>query len=299
MKAKLLKYCVIFLTCLYSFYNLFAQDFNKTEFADITIFQGFQNHSLRPLVLDEFRMLTSHSELLNSDFSGFVSPNWFWPSNTTSSSFGINIGLKFFDANKGDFRKNIAVNIGLIYNTANMYASRYEKTERTLTDTFVSASSGGIIYRDSLYNEYYTMYYNTEQIGLNSNLIFRYNPEGRWSLYAGVGVMASLSIRAETQVEYFDNARIEYTLSNQSVGTQYFFISFSEKEEVHKNKMNVFAMAYVPLGVDFRLGKNNEFWKRIHLIMEMQPGIAVYNFPELDSFFTGTFNGNMGLRVEF
>lgn len=39
--------------------------------------------------------------------------------------------------------------------------------------------------------------------------------------------------------------------------------------------MNFFAMAYVPLGVDFRLGKNNEFWNRIHILMEIQSGIAV------------------------
>lgn len=280
--------------------NILAQDDNKMKFADIRIYHGFQNHSLRPLILDEFRIFTPESEMHKRDLTDFVAPQWFFDSRTVSSTVGINIGFKLFDSDKGDYRNNMVFNIGLIYNDANLYNSRFEKNYRIHSDTYVSPNTGGIIYRDSVYKDFYTMSYNTEQIGVNSNLLLLYNPKGRWSLFGGVGMMASLSINAETRVDYRESFHLNYYHEpNGHVGNNYFFNTNPKMEEIHENKMNVFAMAYVPLGVDFRLGKSNEFWNRIHILMEIQPGIAVYHFPEIGIAFTGTFNGNMGLRVEF
>lgn len=53
------------------------------------------------------------------------------------------------------------------------------------------------------------------------------------------------------------------------------------------------------MGVDFRLGKNKEFWKKLHLVYELRPGINMVSVPELRTFATASIQQGLALRVVF
>jgi hypothetical protein len=64
---------------------------------------------------------------------------------------------------------------------------------------------------------------------------------------------------------------------------------------VFTNKKKFACAAYVPLGVDFRIGKKRAFWKRTHLFYELRPSVTT--IPELRTFANAGVQQGIGLRV--
>src|SRR5690606_33840629 len=132
-------------------------------------------------------------------------------------------------------------------------------------DTLTSSQTGQVVYIDSVYTQNYSMDYVSEQLRLDGSVIFRTNPEGRWSLYAGIGFTVGLSVNATTEIYYSKYGRIEtrYPNGQTSHSYQYYYPgSYISKTETFRNKTNFSVSPYIPMGVDFRIGKKREFWKR-------------------------------------
>ena len=71
----------------------------------------------------------------------------------------------------------------------------------------------------------------------------------------------------------------------------------SESETII-NKRNIAMSAYVPLGLDFRIGKNNKFFNHIHLFTEFRPTVNVTSVPEMGNFFAYGYQLTSGLKFE-
>lgn len=71
--------------------------------------------------------------------------------------------------------------------------------QRTPYDTLVSASTGQEYLVDSVHGSTYFISTKAERIGLDVSMVWSYI--GRWSLYAGVGVMGGPSVNARTYVQ--------------------------------------------------------------------------------------------------
>ena len=69
--------------------------------------------------------------------------------------------------------------------------------------------------------------------------------------------------------------------------------------EYFQNKMNFSTAIFIPMGVDFRMGKNREFWKRLHLYYEMKPSITYTAIPELKRITTVNLINSFGIKVTF
>jgi hypothetical protein len=144
------------------------------------------------------------------------------------------------------------------------------------------------------------MNYSSHQLRFDGALLFRTNPEARWSLYAGIGISTGVSFDATTEIDYL-------TFSGETIRTDdNGYLSYGRGLEVdtriHErfvNKANFSANPYVPMGVDFRLGKNKEFWKKLHLVYELRPGINMVSVPELRTFATASIQQGLALRVVF
>lgn len=138
------------------------------------------------------------------------------------------------------------------------------------------------------------MRYSSQQLRLESSVIFRTNPAKRWSLYAGAGLSFGLSYKAETYINYFAYSSVSGLASEYS-GSQ----NYQSKTEHFKNKMTTSTSLFVPMGVDFRIGKNREFWKRIHLYYEMKPSVTFTSIPELNTFTRVNMINTLGLKIAF
>lgn len=281
--------------------SLFAQENKqpKIRISELGIYQGMYSGYYTDASLTDFLRLAPNSELLKNDFTGFTKSSINYES-MTDNTFTVNLGLQFYDSEKQTYRSNPQLNIGVTFSRATMLNATYSKEENVIFDTLSSSNSSFVVYMDSTFLKSYKMEYSFQQIGVNASLIFRAQPNARWSLYSGAGVSVLTSLMSSTYIHFNHVEYVKYSFPD----TRNFYSYLDDPwdsdmvDEVHTNKTNLSAFAYIPLGVDFRIAKKNEFWRKMHLVMEMQPGLAIDYIPEIGSHFYGTFRGNFGVRVE-
>ena len=128
-------------------------------------------------------------------------------------------------------------------------------------------------------------------------LIFSTNSKARWSLYTGFGASLGVSINAKTDIYYSKNKFSETMFQNGNLIYENTRNDGDEYEtETFRNKTNIGLSAYVPLGIDFRIGKKNEFWKRAHLYYELRPGLNMTTIPELRTIINPGIQYGLGFR---
>lgn len=296
-----MKRIIIFTALFASTIYLLAQETSqpKIRISELGIYQGMYSGYYTDASLTDFLRLAPNSELLKNDFTGFSKSSFNYES-MTDNTFGVAIGLQFYDTEKQTYKSHPQLNIGVIFTGATILNVVYSKEDKVRFDTLNSLNSSYVVFMDSTISQFYRMEYSFEQIGINASLIFRTQPNARWSLYSGVGVSSLTSLMSSTYISYNKVEYVHYSFPDS--GNFYSYIDdpwdSENTDEVHANKTNLSAFAYIPLGVDFRIAKKNEFWRKMHLVMEMQPGLALDYVPEIGSHFYGTLRGNFGVRVE-
>jgi hypothetical protein len=141
------------------------------------------------------------------------------------------------------------------------------------------------------------MNHSSRQIRLDAALIFRTDASARWSLFAGIGASLGVNYNATTYISYYRNNYI----NNQNGNSYYngYSNNGSEKTETFTTKNYLTTTAYIPMGVDFRIGKNKVFWKRLHLYYEIKPSISMTQIPALRTITTVNMTQALGLKVSF
>lgn len=248
-------------------------------------FYGQSNGSL-----SDFQTLAPQSSILQQDLSAYQNTSFwndFGPGQ--SQSLGIGLGLAKLP--------NATLRLGLMHvNQNSALQTNGEYTEAFAFDTLTSAQTGAQIYIDSFSTHGYWARYNQKQLRLDASLIFRYKADKRWSFYGGIGVNFGLSYDAKTNVHQYNinwTGAQMYGYSNEQSSQG------SHVNESFENKGGFGLGIYAPLGIDFQVGKKREFWKPIHLYMELRPGFNVNQIAGLGSNFSvGNFS-NLGLRFKF
>ncbi|HKL40896.1 MAG TPA: hypothetical protein VJ894_09460 [Cryomorphaceae bacterium] len=241
--------------------------------------------------LADFRNLAPQSDFLKDDLSDFSQSGG--TTYTGSTALSISLGIQFKDKQESGLKANPLLRLGLTYFSGSSLTTDLYKSESFPIDTLVSTSTGEVFIVDSVSSESYNMEYVSEQIRLDAALIWRTNPSARWSLYGGVGLAAGISLNARTEIYY--NTFFE---DHENRGFGYSRDGSYSSERVN-NDMNFGLLAYIPLGVDFRLGNNKEFWKRTHLFYEVSPGINITSIPELKTVTNAALRNGLGLRVNW
>lgn len=285
---------ILAILCLSS--NTFAQEGEADEMRKLSVTDVFiQIGSFTELTNDgslaDFRKLAPQSDILKDDLSDFSQSggNIY----TGSTALSISLGIQFKDSERARLKANPLLRLGLTYLSGSSLSTGFNKSERFPIDTLVSASTGQVYYVDSLSSENYNMEYLSEQIRLDAALIYRTNPAARWSLYGGIGLAAGISLNARTEIYYND-----FFFDEDFHGSGYSRDGSARSERID-NDMNFGFLTYIPLGVDFRLGTNKEFWKRTHLFYEVSPGINFTSIPELNTVANASIRSGLGLRVNW
>ncbi|MGB6037287.1 MAG: hypothetical protein WBG42_13525 [Cryomorphaceae bacterium] len=263
----------------------------KLSVTDVFIQLGTFTERTTDGSLADFRTLAPQSIMLNDDLSDFSSSGGTTYNGNTMLS--ISLGLQFRDEEKNRKKGNPLLRLGFTYLTGSVRTAGLFISERFPIDTLVSTQTGQIYVVDSVSSESYSMDYFSDQIRVDASLLFRTNPEARWSLYGGVGFAAGVSINASTELYYYNAQSDDDYHGRWEPGFG------SQRSEQFRNETNFGFMTYIPLGVDFRLGNNKEFWKRTHLFYEVSPGINFTAIPELTTFVNPSIRNGFGLRVNW
>jgi hypothetical protein len=261
---------------------------SKVSVTDVYINFGSFGEKVAYGSLDDFRKLAPQSDMLARDLSSYdqqASGSYF----NGGTLFVASLGLKFKKKDGNDYRANPQLRIGISYFSSTPLTAGLTRTESFVVDTLVSTVTGEVVLQDSVVNESYNMSYIADQLRLDAALIFRTNPEARWSLYGGIGLAAGVSINPRTEVFY----------SNWNFDEEFNSGYGNYESERFNNQTSFGLLAYLPLGLDFRLGKNQEFWKRLHLFYEISPGLNMTFIPELNTATNIAIRNGLGLRVSW
>jgi hypothetical protein len=271
----------------------------KFTIKEIYIQTGFFLERNTSGALTDFKALAPQSVLLNKDFTGYSSYNRAGLSGNTM--YSVMLGIQFSDKQKTTYKSNPRLRLGINYFSGTTLTGNLFEGDRKTYDTLTSTQTGQTVYIDSVTRRSSRMNYSSEQLRFDGSLIFRTNPEARWSLFTGIGITAGLSINAHTDIYY---SKYDMTVARYSNGNSFSssYSSNSEgniKTERFRNKNNFGLSTYIPMGIDFRIGKKREFWKRTHLFYELRPGINITSIPELRTITTASLQHGLGLKVSW
>ncbi|HRH66004.1 MAG TPA: hypothetical protein PLU53_06890 [Bacteroidia bacterium] len=279
----------------------FAQEVEQENKAgivvgDVFLQTGFVSGGANQENLEDFRSLAPESDLLKSR-TWDAAENFRNPARI-KGIFSVQVGVRFNDKEKSKLKSNPLLRLGATYFAGTVFRAGFEQSDLKSSDTLISGQTGQQIFIDSVTQSDINMKYRTEQIRFDVSLLFQTNRQARWSLYGGFGITAGISINAQTMINLKEYGSTEIKYSDGSSSTHSYF---SEKlnKETFRNKSNTAFSFYIPLGVDFRIGRRNEFWKKTHLFYEMRPGIELTNIPELGNFSNGSFQNGFGLKVSW
>lgn len=243
----------------------------------------------------DFELLAPDSKLLQHDFTGY---NSYGGNNGITSSGRISFMLGF-DFNKNeDNSKGLSpqLRIGLTYTNGIALYSSFSKDERFPYDTLTSSRTGNQTFVDSVSYDSYDMNYHSDNIMLDVSLLFKTNPEARWSFYSGIGLMGGMAINATTTIYHYEDSYIQNQGNNYYHGS-YLDDNYTDEFETIRNDNSFLVSGYIPMGVDFRLGNKRELWKRTHLFFELRPSLNVNYIPEIGTLTQGSVHHGIGIRI--
>jgi hypothetical protein len=270
---------------------------NKISISEIYVQTGIYSGHSSMGTLTDFKLLAPQSILLNRDFSDYSSSNGLILNNNTM--FSVVLGIQFSDKQNTSYKKNPLLRLGVTYFSGTTLTGNLYKENTKTYDTLTSTNTGQTVYMDSIIRKNLGMNYSSEQLRFDGSLIFRTNPEARWSLFTGIGVTAGFSFNAYSEIYFSHTNSIEARFPNGNSSTYYSHFGNDWETEKFRNKNNLAFSTYIPMGIDFRIGKKSEFWKQIHLFYEFRPGINMTSIPELRTFTNATIQNVLGLKVSW
>ncbi|MFA7272867.1 MAG: hypothetical protein WC044_03315 [Crocinitomicaceae bacterium] len=221
---------------------------------------------------------------------------------STPVSFGIGIPVKLFQSQKvktswrfgGDYLGNISIGD---------YAQ--DISSKRLDSTFYPQYNTSLM-KDSVYSKTTSGHANGKFVQFKSDLIFRFRPDKRFTYFTGVGFGLGITSK-RTSVFTYKEEETEVVSSsanpisfdapayNNNSHEGYLITSFTEEKLNLKPIFSPFA--YIPYGIDWQLGKNRDFLKRLHVYYEGQIG-ARFTDAFLGTRQTNLYLSNaLGLRI--
>jgi hypothetical protein len=293
---------ILFLLSFFALSTVYAQDNDTTisclSVNDVFILSGGSISMQPSTTIVDFQRLAPESSLLNNNFTEFNSDNE--RQLRGGYSFAASIGMLIRKADKTSYRRNPLLRLGIAYFSANELSATYQHQGSFTFDTLSSQTSSTVLYVDSQITERYRMKYTTQNIRLDGSLIYRTDPLRRWSIYAGFGLTAGLSMNDETTVDYRRSEDVIYR--SEKVNDTYNGTSNTGVDRQHesfRNESHFVGSVYIPLGIDFTVGKTREFWKQVHLVYEMRPALTYMPIPELENFVLPTTQQMFGVRISW
>jgi len=262
----------------------------RVRISEFHLQTGFQYYPAETTSLEDFRKLAPNSILLKEDLPSYNSFGYY---NGRGNFSSVQLGLTFKN------HPNALLRVGISNMGVSGLQNRFEKQDYFPYDTLTSSLTGEQTFIDSVSSQSYFMNHSSRQIRLEAALIFRTDASARWSLFAGIGASLGVNYNATTYISYSMNNFINNQNSN-------YYSSYGNSSNNGEYKTESFTIknyltttAFIPMGVDFRIGKNQVFWKRLHLYYEIKPSISMTQIPALRTITTVNMTQALGLKVSF
>ncbi|MFY7989158.1 MAG: hypothetical protein ACOVO3_00400, partial [Fluviicola sp.] len=109
----------------------------------------------------------------------------------------------------------------------------------------------------------------------------------RWSFYGGIGLQAGLLFNQQiqlTRMEIFSESGLSNTMDVQV------------EQRSYRMNTGLSSTLYLPLGIDFRVGKKRPLWQQVHLVYELRPSLSFQTMSSVSLVSPG-LSQHFGLRI--
>jgi len=224
---------------------------------------GSTNRLNQELSPNDFKHYYTTSTILQnvpSNINNEGSGNYMLP----SSTLGLNIGIK-------KTGKPSLFRLGVLYQGMGTTGAFYSHSESSgAFDTLTSSATGQTFYVDSTRTETYLMDIRNENLGLDAAVIYSTDYK-RLNFFGGIGLNVMCSINSRTFISHV----VETTY-----GQEYDLLNIQLEGEVFKNKSAFSTSIYIPLGIDFTLGKKRPLLAKTSLHAEFRPAFYLQQMPD-------------------
>lgn len=300
-KNSIFKNCLQICLCVPLFGN--AQTPLSTEkgnvLSEIFILSGSASGKSTVFNVQDLRSMLPESSLLKENLTDFKSSgDGIW---NKHSYFGIQLGAVADKSRRESGKGSPLLRFGISYESGD-YMNTFLSNESSFRFDTLYNTQGQIVYlRDSTREDHCNISFSSSIINAEFSVLLRTNTGRRWMFYAGAGMSAGISFNNLYQVErYTINYLEEYLITETNNNNS---SSPSKREKADFTSENIQGKSswvfngFIPLGINFRIGKKSEFLKNFHLFSEFRPGVRVLDIQE-GSTITGSYLlGTFGLRT--
>jgi hypothetical protein len=240
--------------------------------------------------------LAPGARLMNMDLTGF-----------SRSDYGDAFGGSMFAGSMGLRRTSVSDpsgangplwRIGFNYSSSTLLGSTWYRQQSARYDTLTSSATGEQIFVDTVHRQSVSARYEAQRLQLDASVLFFTKTNTRVKLFGGFGATAGVTMQPNTRIFYSNfTSAISIPGSNGDYGYDGFLGNGAYEQESFDNRGSWAGGVYVPMGLDFCLGKRRPFWKMLHLQYELRPGIAMIAVPEISTFTHVFLQQGISLRV--
>lgn len=268
---------------------------NKLEFSEFSLQFGNLNADFQQLDLNDVLQLAPQSALLNN-LAGFQQRrSWYF----FNPNFSIAGHMGFKLPKKKQHALGPTLRIGLLFNRSDIFYNSYTKSNVLSTDSLTNNNGAVTRYIQNIEEETIETRYSNDQLYLDVNLTYAINEKGRFSMFMGAGLATGIMLNSSTLISYDRVSSTREYSTVSSSGSAYNFDQVDYRVENYRNKPGFVALAYLPLGFDFRIGKRNEAWRKAHAFFELRPGAQLQIIPEANySLLRSTVATQFGFRFD-
>ena len=216
-----------------------------------------------------------------------------------ASSFNIQMGWRPSSQDGQEKSQHRAWRAGLTaygFQTI-MYSTSSESQFRV--DTLYQSSNGSVYgYIDSTDRQYANGYYKATTLKLDLSHIWSTGLDNRLNLFAGLGVNAGLNLSPRTEIllNHRQTTSIVDTQGTVISSSSSYDSNFDFQRETFHNKMGWSTAAYIPMGIEFRVGQKREYLKNLHLFSEIRPALNYVHVPETRGYLFPTVQSTLGVK---
>ncbi len=153
---------------------------------------------------------------------------------------------------------------------------------------------------DSIVRETHSFAASSKRLRANAGMLWRSNPKKRWIGYTGFALGFGLAIVSQVEEYYSKWSEITnpiYAVYGNTPIIQSSWQFEGSSRNFYKTPL-LWDMSFsLPIGVDFRIGKKENLWYRVHLFSELNPTLWVSSYSKTWAYVNPGVSAVFGIRV--
>lgn len=295
------KFFCFFCVLIIGGYHLNAQDTlsiskSRFQFSEVQIVFGLVKEIGEPISHNEFKRLAPNSPVHNYDLSGYTNRNY--QNNDLRGQLSLLAGIKFTPRNKNFYS---VFRLGIMYSPELKQTYGLQKSQTIPYDTLSSGSTGQTIYINETTTDNIYMGYTANYVSTDLSMVFHSLSNRRLKIMAGLGCTIGMTLNAQTVIGTFSS--IHYNSSDHYgdyLGNFYYNNRYGTMTiEKYNNQNHAVVSTYIPLGFNFRIGKQHKFLSQLYLSYEARPGLVTYRTDANKRYTNLFFQNLLGLKLKW